>query len=98
MVERVKEIDNLHIVKQEELPSPQELKAELVLEGGALATVLEGHRAVKAVLDREDPRLIVVVLEPERCWLQNHNRQAALSRPSRLKSHFPYCQSQPMRV
>ena len=80
MVERVKEIDNLHIVKQEELPSPQELKAELVLEGGALATVLEGHRAVKAVLDREDPRLIVVVGP---CSI--HNPSEALEYARRLK-------------
>lgn len=80
MVERVKEIDNLHIVKQEELPSPQELKAELVLEGAALATVLKGHRAVKAVLDREDPRLIVVVGP---CSI--HNPEEALEYARRLK-------------
>lgn len=80
MVERVKEIDNLHIVRQEELPSPQALKAELVLEGNALNTVLAGHREVKAVLDREDPRLIVVVGP---CSI--HNAEEALEYARRLK-------------
>lgn len=80
MVERVKEIDNLHIIRHEELPTPQELKAELILEGDALATVLEGHRAVKAVLDREDPRLIVVVGP---CSI--HNPEEALEYARKLK-------------
>ncbi len=61
MTERTKEIDNLHITGFEELPTPGELKDELALDGKALATVTQGHRAVKGVLDRSDPRLIVVV-------------------------------------
>ena len=61
MTERVKEIDNLHITGYEELPAPVSLKDELTLQGDALNTVLGGHRAVKHILDRKDPRLIVVV-------------------------------------
>ncbi len=61
MSKRVREIDNLHIIDQEELPPPGLLKDELPLEGQALETVLEGHRAVKRILDRKDPRMIVVV-------------------------------------
>ncbi len=80
MVERVKEIDNLHIVRHEELPSPEQLKAELVLEGKALQSVLAGHRAVKAILDRSDPRLIVVVGP---CSI--HNPEEALEYARRLK-------------
>ena len=80
MIDRVKEIDNLHIVRHEELPTPQELKAELVLEGAGLQTVLEGHRAVKAVLERKDPRLIVVVGP---CSI--HNPEEALEYARRLK-------------
>lgn len=61
MSERIKEIDNLHIIGHEELPSPGALKNELVLDGAGLATVQAGHRHVKSVLDHEDSRLIVVV-------------------------------------
>ena len=80
MVECVKEIDDLHIIRHEELVTPQQLKAELVLEGAALETVLAGHRAVKAVLDREDPRLIVVVGP---CSI--HNPEEALAYARKLK-------------
>ncbi|KRO84796.1 MAG: phospho-2-dehydro-3-deoxyheptonate aldolase, partial [OM182 bacterium BACL3 MAG-120920-bin41] len=51
-----------------------------VLEGAALETVLAGHRAVKAVLDREDPRLIVVVGP---CSI--HNPEEALAYARKLK-------------
>lgn len=61
MVERIKEIDNLHIIGYEELPSPGSLKDELEVKGAALETVMAGHRDVKEVLDRNDPRLIAVV-------------------------------------
>ncbi len=61
MPDRIKEIDNLHIVGFEELPTPGELKDELVLKGAALETVQEGSRAVKDILDRKDNRIIVVV-------------------------------------
>ena len=61
MAKRVKEIDNLHITGYEELPSPGEVKDEFALKGNALNTVMTGHRAVKNVLDRKDPRLVVVV-------------------------------------
>ncbi len=61
MGKRTREIHNLHIVGHEELPPPDALKKEFSLKGGALETVVAGHRAVKGVLDRRDPRLIVVV-------------------------------------
>ena len=61
MIERIKEIDNLHIIGHEELASPAALKSEFSLEGKALETVRNGHRSVKGILDHEDPRLIVVV-------------------------------------
>lgn len=70
----------MHIIRHEELVTPQQLKAELVLEGAALETVLAGHRAVKAVLDREDPRLIVVVGP---CSI--HNPEEALAYARKLK-------------
>lgn len=56
-----KENDNLHIVMQEELPSPKELKEAMPVTGAALETVLAGHKGVKNILERKDKRLIVVV-------------------------------------
>ncbi|MGB4247843.1 MAG: 3-deoxy-7-phosphoheptulonate synthase [Pseudohongiellaceae bacterium] len=56
-----RENDNLHIILQEELPSPRELKETMPVTGAALETVLAGHKGVKGILDREDHRLIVVV-------------------------------------
>ncbi len=56
-----RENDNLHIVLQEELPSPRELKDAMPLAGTALETVLNGHLGVKGVLERKDHRLLVVV-------------------------------------
>jgi len=61
MVKRVKEIDNLHIIGYDELPTPGDLKDEFPLEGSALKTVKTGHRAVKNILSRKDPRLMLVV-------------------------------------
>jgi 3-deoxy-7-phosphoheptulonate synthase len=61
MAERIKEIDNLHIIGYEELPSPGELKDLLEIKGSALETVMAGHRNVKEVLDRQNTRLIAVV-------------------------------------
>jgi 3-deoxy-7-phosphoheptulonate synthase len=56
-----KENENLHIVLQEELPGPRELKDLMPVTGAALETVLVGHKGVKGILDRSDHRLIVVV-------------------------------------
>jgi len=75
-----KEIYNLHITGHEVLPPPDEVRAEFPLEGDALKTVKAGHRAVKAILDREDPRLIVVVGP---CSI--HNPEEAIEYAQRLK-------------
>lgn len=80
MPDRIKEIDNLHIIGYEELPSPGALKNELALEGQALETVQKGHRAVKHVLDGEDSRMIVVVGP---CSI--HDSEEALEYARRLK-------------
>lgn len=61
MDERLRQIDNLHIIGCEELPEPGELKKTMPVAGKALQTVLAGHKGVKGVLDSKDDRLIVVV-------------------------------------
>lgn len=80
MSDPIREIDNLHIIGHEELPSPAALKSELALKGNALKTVSAGHRAVKGILDHEDPRLIVVVGP---CSI--HSPEEALEYARRLK-------------
>lgn len=80
MKKHASEIENYHIIGHEELIPPDELKQELPLHGRALETVLEGHRAVKAILDGEDQRLIVVVGP---CSI--HDPEEALEYARRLK-------------
>ncbi|MDO9520054.1 MAG: 3-deoxy-7-phosphoheptulonate synthase [Pseudohongiella sp.] len=58
---KTREVDNLHIISQEELPAPAALKKEMPLKGMALQTVLYGHHSVKGILDNKDHRLLVVV-------------------------------------
>jgi len=81
MTERIKQVDNLHIIGYEELASPESLKSEFSLEGKALETVQNGHRAVKGILDHEDRRLIVVVGP---CSI--HSPEEALEYARRLKT------------
>lgn len=80
MSDPIREIDNLHIIGHEELPSPASLKSELALTGNALETVSAGHRAVKGILAHDDPRLIVVVGP---CSI--HSPEEALEYARRLK-------------
>jgi 3-deoxy-7-phosphoheptulonate synthase len=57
----VVQTENLNIIAQDDMPSPAQIKDQLPLTGTAADTVLNGRRAVQAILDREDPRLFVVV-------------------------------------
>ena len=81
MPKSASEIENLHIIGHEELTPPDELKQEFPLAGKALQTVIGGHRSVKGILGRDDPRLIVVVGP---CSI--HNPEEALEYAKRLKT------------
>ena len=54
-------IDNLNILSQEVLLPPQEIKTRLPLSDIAAQTVQEGRAVLHRILDRQDPRLFVVV-------------------------------------
>ena len=54
-------VDNLNVDSMAEIPSPQEVQERLPLTDAAAKTVLAGRDAVRAILDRKDPRLFVVV-------------------------------------
>ena len=81
MAKKTKEIENYHIIGHDLLTPPDEIKAEFPLAGAALETVRQGHRSVKGILDRTDPRLIVVVGP---CSI--HNPEEALDYARRLKA------------
>ena len=57
-------IDNIHNVNiacKQLLPTPSAVEARLPLRRKAAATVLRGRRTVESILDRHDPRLLVIV-------------------------------------
>ena len=53
--------ENLNVAAFDSMPSPREITAGLPLTDAAGQAVLEGRRAIRAILDHEDPRLFVVV-------------------------------------
>jgi 3-deoxy-7-phosphoheptulonate synthase len=72
---------NLRIRSLEPLVPPSRLCALLPLDAAALATVVEGRRAVEAVLAGDDPRVIAVVGP---CSI--HDADAARDYAARLRS------------
>jgi 3-deoxy-7-phosphoheptulonate synthase len=73
-------LEDLNVVSQDLLPTPAQIKAKLPLTASARDTVARGRRAVEAVLDGRDPRLLVVVGP---CSI--HDIQAAKEYATRLK-------------
>lgn len=54
-------LDNLNVANHEVLTTPEALKAELPMTQAAHDSVAAGRDAVRAILERRDPRLLVVV-------------------------------------
>lgn len=54
-------LDNLNVIAQEVLLTPEGLKQQMPITDAASAVVTTGRDAVRAILDREDPRLLVVI-------------------------------------
>ncbi len=54
-------IDNVNVVSQEILVTPEQLRAELPLSEAARESVLKGRQAVNDILDGKDHRLFVVI-------------------------------------
>lgn len=74
------QFDDLNVVSQEVLISPQTLKVELPISGAAEAAVARGRAAVRNILDRKDHRLMVVIGP---CSV--HDVKAAMDYAHRLK-------------
>ena len=73
-------VNNLNVLSQDLLPTPQQVKSALPLTDKAQATVLQGRETVRRILDREDPRLFVVI---GHCSI--HDIKAAHEYAKRLK-------------
>lgn len=52
---------NLNIAAFDSMPSPEDILHRLPISEAAAATVVAGRSALEAILDRRDPRLLVVV-------------------------------------
>ncbi|BFM07134.1 3-deoxy-7-phosphoheptulonate synthase [Halioxenophilus aromaticivorans] len=74
-------IDDLNVVSQELLVTPNGIKQELPLAGDALDTVQNGRNTVRDILDRKDHRLMVVIGP---CSI--HDVDAAMDYAARLKT------------
>ncbi|WP_018274448.1 3-deoxy-7-phosphoheptulonate synthase [Teredinibacter turnerae] len=72
--------EDLNVVSQEVLITPAQLQDELPMSDTAAETVRIGRETVRKILDREDPRLIVVVGP---CSI--HDTDAAMDYARRLK-------------
>ena len=72
--------ENLNIESFSPMPTPDEIHARVPLSEAAASTVIQGRRALEAILDRSDPRLFVV-LGP--CSI--HDPLAGLDYARRLK-------------
>lgn len=54
-------LNNLNVVSQDLLPTPAKVKADVAISDKAIDVVLAGRDTLRGILDREDPRLFVVV-------------------------------------
>ena len=55
------QLENLNIDSFDLIPSPEQIHARLPLSDRAAATVADGRATLQRILDRQDPRLFVVV-------------------------------------
>lgn len=74
-------VQDLNIISTEALVTPEELQADIPLSEKAARVVTEGRDTVRAILDRKDPRLIVVIGP---CSI--HDTEAAIDYAKRLKT------------
>ncbi len=72
-------LDNVNVAEIAAMPSPAEIAARLPLTHAAARTVLAGRATIRAILERRDPRLFVVVGP---CSI--HDPEAALDYARRL--------------
>ena len=72
--------DNLNIMSNDALITPEQLKQEMPLAGAAMDSVRSGRETIFSILDRKDPRLFAIVGP---CSI--HDTDAAMDYARRLK-------------
>jgi 3-deoxy-7-phosphoheptulonate synthase len=75
------QVDDLNVLSEETLISPEQLKQRVPASAKALATVAGGRIAIKRILQRQDPRLFIIVGP---CSI--HDTDAAMDYASKLKA------------
>ena len=75
------QVDDLNVLSEETLISPEQLKQRVPVSAKALATVAGGRIAIKRILQRQDPRLFIIVGP---CSI--HDTYAAMDYASKLKT------------
>jgi 3-deoxy-7-phosphoheptulonate synthase len=53
--------NNINIAQFKPIPTPEEIRSQVPISDAATQTVLNGRRAIEAIVDGRDPRLFVVV-------------------------------------
>ncbi len=61
MSESFRRLDNINVVSRDLLPTPRQVKEELPVSETAAEAVLSARESLRNILDRKDPRLMVVV-------------------------------------
>ncbi|MDH5257369.1 MAG: 3-deoxy-7-phosphoheptulonate synthase, partial [Gammaproteobacteria bacterium] len=74
-------LNNINVITQNLLPTPEEVKQALPINSRIEQTVLAGRDVMHNILDRKDPRLFVVVGP---CSI--HDPDAALEYADKLKA------------
>ena len=57
----MQQINDINVVSQNLIPTPDEIKTELPLEAEAAETIITGREQIKKILDHKDQRIFVVV-------------------------------------
>ena len=73
-------LDNVNVEAMVEIPSPEEVQERLPLSDRAAEAILSGRNAIRAILERKDARVFVVVGP---CSI--HDPAAALDYARRLR-------------
>ncbi|MBT3833576.1 MAG: 3-deoxy-7-phosphoheptulonate synthase, partial [Gammaproteobacteria bacterium] len=74
-------LDDLNVLNEETLMSPEELKDSVPASSQAMETVSGGRLAIKKILNRQDPRIFLIVGP---CSI--HDTAAAMEYAQRLKT------------
>ena len=77
-------ISDLHIAREDLLPAPRELHAELPVREAEAGRIAAARAAVQAILQGEDDRLLVIVGP---CSI--HDPESAIEYAGRLRACMP---------